>query len=183
MSQNQNPNLYRPLLANIPKNISLSSNVIPTSLQTNISTNYTKDGENKMIPLSWNLIQKATSYALFCVDLHKIAKTEDSNGKTIPWVHLYIPYIQTEKNLDFRRKSGIIGTNSFGNQGYDGPSPPPGSGRHKYVFYLLALRDMDKDTLQSEESRCRDLQSFIQNVVGNRDKILGYGELSFTYQR
>ncbi len=31
------------------------------------------------------------------------------------------------------------GTNSFGNQGYNGPAPPPGHGTHHYYFWVYAL--------------------------------------------
>lgn len=31
------------------------------------------------------------------------------------------------------------GTNDFGAQGYGGPAPPPGHGRHHYYFHLYAL--------------------------------------------
>jgi Raf kinase inhibitor-like YbhB/YbcL family protein len=33
----------------------------------------------------------------------------------------------------------LAGTNSFGNQGYNGPAPPPGHGRHHYYFWVYAL--------------------------------------------
>jgi len=36
------------------------------------------------------------------------------------------------------------GTNSFGNQGYNGPAPPPGHGSHHYYFWLYSL-DGDLD--------------------------------------
>jgi Raf kinase inhibitor-like YbhB/YbcL family protein len=31
------------------------------------------------------------------------------------------------------------GRNDFGNEGYNGPSPPAGHGRHHYYFWLYAL--------------------------------------------
>ncbi len=31
------------------------------------------------------------------------------------------------------------GTNDFGSEGYGGPGPPPGHGRHHYFFHLYAL--------------------------------------------
>lgn len=31
------------------------------------------------------------------------------------------------------------GLNSFGNQGYNGPAPPPGHGVHHYYFWVYAL--------------------------------------------
>ncbi len=34
---------------------------------------------------------------------------------------------------------GVQGRNSFGEIGYGGPCPPPGHGRHRYVFVLAAL--------------------------------------------
>jgi len=39
---------------------------------------------------------------------------------------------------------GATGANSFGNQGYNGPAPPPGHGTHHYYFWVYAL-DEDLD--------------------------------------
>jgi Raf kinase inhibitor-like YbhB/YbcL family protein len=39
---------------------------------------------------------------------------------------------------------GVSGTNSFGNQSYNGPAPPPGHGPHHYYFWVYAL-DSDVD--------------------------------------
>lgn len=35
----------------------------------------------------------------------------------------------------------IHGVNDMGNQGYNGPAPPPGHGGHHYYFWVYALRE------------------------------------------
>jgi Raf kinase inhibitor-like YbhB/YbcL family protein len=35
----------------------------------------------------------------------------------------------------------VEGVNDFGEEGYDGPQPPPGDQPHRYVFTLIALTD------------------------------------------
>ncbi len=132
-------------------------------------------GENMMIPLSWNHLENATSYALICIDLHTIAKG---------WVHLYIPYIHVTPKDKFNQSNilssqSIIGKNSFGEYGYGGPQPPNGSGKHQYVFYLFALKDLHVDP--SEKEKCRNVEDFITNVVKDEKKIIGRGTFTFYF--
>ena len=139
-------------------------------------------GENKMIHLAWDPVQGAASYALICVDLHPVAHK---------WVHLYVPHlavldgVRGNQNLDSAKS--VVGLNSFGKRGYGGPCPPPGSGEHKYVFYLFALKrilvgDGDKDgDKDEEENQCRNVEQFLQKF--GRDAVIGYGEFEAYYGR
>ena len=36
-------------------------------------------------------------------------------------------------------EGATAGQNSLGNQGYNGPAPPPGHGTHHYYFWIYAL--------------------------------------------
>jgi Raf kinase inhibitor-like YbhB/YbcL family protein len=64
----------------------------------------------------------------------------------------------------------VEGTNSFGNQGYGGPAPPDGHGRHHYYFWVYAL---DEDLgLESGLSR-RDLLERIEDHVIEQARVVG----------
>ena len=179
---NKNPNIYKNILQSIPKLDSL--NLQSNNLQNNgfIKDEYSKNGGNKMIPLSWFHINNPNiaSYALICVDLNTIAQE---------WVHLYIPKISISKssfnNTNLKKlnaSESIIGMNRFGTRGYTGPQPPSGSGKHKYVFYLFALNN--KATLQineNEKYECKNVAQFI-NMVGS-ENIIGYTTLSGNYEK
>jgi Raf kinase inhibitor-like YbhB/YbcL family protein len=163
-------------------NITITSSAIPNNNSTKeIDIKHTKStinsikGENMMIPLSWNHVENATSYALICIDLHPKAKK---------WVHLYIPYIHITPKNKFNQSNilssqSIIGKNSFNEYGYGGPQPPSGSGVHKYVFYLFALQNLTVDVSEKEE--CRNVEDFITNVVKDENKIVGRGIFTFYF--
>ncbi len=176
---NQNPNIYKNILENIPKLTSL--HLRSKVLQNNgfIPLEYTKYGGNVMFPLNWSHINdpNIASYALICVDLHKVANQ---------WVHLYIPKIGILKssfnhqNLQKLNVSeSIIGMNSFKERGYGGPRPPKGSGKHKYVFYLFALNNK-VNISENEKYECKNVAQFI-NMVKN-ENIIGYTTLSGFYE-
>ncbi len=176
---NNNPNIYKPLLQNISKlnnlNLRTSISLTQNELKPYIGT--------KMIPLFWDNIYEEYNdlgfYALICVDLHKVANQ---------WVHLYIPKIAFNKNsfnnknlLNLNVEETIIGKNTFGNRGYNGPQPPKGSGNHKYVFYLFALKkDANSKISINEREECKNVAQFIE-MVGSTN-IIGYTDLSFFYE-
>ena len=174
---NKNPNI----LSSIPTTpkLYLTSSVLKNN--GTIPFEYTKYASNIMIPLKWTIENKANtsqigSYALICIDLHKIANQ---------WVHLYIPKIAIEKESFNNRNllsssQSIIGINSFGERGYGGPRPPEGSGKHKYVFYLFAL-DKSVNIDSSEKDKCKNVVQFI-NMVG-KEHILSYATLSGFYEK
>ena len=66
------------------------------------------------------------------------------------------------------------GRNDFGDSGYRGPCPPPGHGRHRYVFRLFAL---DTEPELGAGAAKADLERAIEAHV------LTTAELVGTYER
>ncbi len=62
------------------------------------------------------------------------------------------------------------GTNSFGNQGYNGPAPPPGHGLHHYYFWVYAL---DADLELEPGLDRRELLSRIEDHVIEQARTVG----------
>jgi len=99
-----------------------------------IPPEYTAEGKDISPPLVWENIPEGTrSFALISDD------PDAANGMWVHWVLYNIPPTLTHideggKNLP---SSVVLGTNSFGNLGYNGPNPPQGV--HHYHFNLYAL--------------------------------------------
>jgi hypothetical protein len=97
-------------------------------------------GENRSPALAWSGAPKATQgFALTMFD-------SDANGGRgfWHWVVFHIP--SDAQSLPDGAGSGaglpsgaVQGQNDFGDAGYGGPCPPPGSGTHHYTFTLYAL--------------------------------------------
>ncbi len=128
-------------------------------------------GQNISPPLKWSGEPEGTrSFALLCVDPHPIARN---------WVHWMVINIpkdvhQLEEGASPRAmpKGAKELKNSFGFVGYGGPQPPPGTGKHPYVFTIYALSveklDLPEDT---------DLATFkkaIEPYVLAKGQITGY---------
>lgn len=119
-----------------------------------IPDEYTCDGDNISPPLNWTDPPKKTkSFALFCND------PDAPRGIWRHWALFDIPAHCTHL------ESGTIAEssqghreaiNDFGQQGYDGPCPPPGHGVHRYQFRLVAL-DMENLGLPPRP-KCLDLE-------------------------
>lgn len=96
---------------------------------------YTRDGGNVSPPLAWSGAPANTaSFRLTCVDT-------DAKG----FVHWHIEDIGPKAAKVSEGQvppNSTIEKNDFGNQKYDGPQPPAGSGPHHYVFSVQALDEM-----------------------------------------
>jgi Raf kinase inhibitor-like YbhB/YbcL family protein len=96
----------------------------------NIPAQYTCDGANVSLPLSWNGIPSGT------VELALVMDDPDARG-FVHWVLAGIPAAAgglAEGGLP----AGVSqGRNDFGRIGYGGPCPP--SGTHRYDLALYAL--------------------------------------------
>jgi Raf kinase inhibitor-like YbhB/YbcL family protein len=95
-------------------------------------------GKNLSLPFVWqNAPAETKSFALSIVDPHPVAKN---------WVHWLVINLPSQTNglaEAASRKAMPTGAaelrNSFGDSGYGGPQPPPGTGDHPYVVTLYAL--------------------------------------------
>jgi Raf kinase inhibitor-like YbhB/YbcL family protein len=117
-------------------------------------------GQNVSVPLSWSNAPAGTqSFALSVVDPHPVAHN---------WVHWLVIDIPKDASSLPEGASGhqmppgaVELKNSFGDLGYGGPQPPPGSGDHPYVFTLYAL-----SVPKVELSRNPSLAAFSQALEG-----------------
>lgn len=99
-------------------------------------------GENVSIPYEWGGVPERTvTFALLLVDRYPRANS---------WVHWLVTSLPPGNTLLTRGASGTDmppgareHVNSFGQVGYGGPQPPPGTGKHEYEAVLYAL---DTDT-------------------------------------
>ncbi|MBM3254609.1 MAG: YbhB/YbcL family Raf kinase inhibitor-like protein [Candidatus Omnitrophica bacterium] len=103
-----------------------------------IPLKHTYNNENLSPWLIWSDVPPGTrSFALICDDPDAPVKT---------WVHWVIFNIPEETrelkenlpNQEILDNGAIQGVNDFGEIGYSGPSPPPGT-VHRYIFKLYAL--------------------------------------------
>jgi Raf kinase inhibitor-like YbhB/YbcL family protein len=125
------------------------------------------EGENLSPPLSWSGVPDATrSIAVICED------PDAPSGTFVHWVGWGID--PQAGRLGEGESAPREGQNDFGNTGYDGPSPPPGHGRHRYYFRVYALDTEPK--LEPAASR-ETLGAAIEG------RVLAVGELMGTYER
>ena len=93
-----------------------------------------KDGEDQSPTLSWSGAPESTvAFALICHD----PDAPVPQGWT-HWVLYGIPASVTELESGAGGKY-VEGRNDYGDQGWGGPQPPPGHGRHHYYFWVYAL--------------------------------------------
>ena len=105
-----------------------------------IPERHTGDGEDVSPALEWSGAPEGTQS--FAVVMH------DPDAPLVDgfthWVAYKIPGDAT--GVPEGASDVVSGTNSFGNQGYNGPAPPPGHGPHHYYFWVYALdSDLDLD--------------------------------------
>lgn len=114
--------------------LSLSSPVAH-GVNTPLPMQYTCAGKNISPPLSWGGASKDTkSMALFMSD------PDAPSGTFYHWIIYNLPPTITAlpENMQTWPKGTIVGNNSWGNNKYQGPCPPPGQ-LHHYSFVIYAL--------------------------------------------
>ena len=129
-----------------------------------IPEKHTSNGEDVSPPLEWEGVPDGTqSFAVVCHDpdaplvdgfTHWVAYGIDGTAEGLP-----------EGVTDVTE-----GPNDAGNQGYNGPAPPPGHGPHHYYFWVYALRE-DPD-LEPGLSR-RELLDAIEDLVIEQARFVG----------
>ena len=141
--------------------------------QEMIPAKYTGDGQDVSPPLSWTGVpEDADSLALICHD------PDAPGGDWVHWVAYDMPADLKGLQEDFPQTEvvegkALQGVNDFGNSGYGGPTPPPGS-PHRYVFTLYAVDG--KTGLQPGATRDEVAAAIDGNVIAE-------GQLVGLYQR
>ena len=126
------------------------------------------DGEDLSPPLDWSGVPaEARSLALIVDD------PDAPSGTFTHWLAWGID--PAASGLDEDERAPVEGRNDFGATGYRGPCPPPGHGRHRYVFRLHALdRELDVPPGASRQ----ELEQAIVDA-----SVLAVVELVGTYER
>lgn len=158
---------------NKPKTITVYSPAFPYS--SKIPVKYTCDGQDISISIEWDnntLPEDTKSLVLVMYD------PDAPRGIFIHWIIYNIPPNITSIPEGLPRTPivkgiGIQGRNDFGEIGYGGPCPPPGS-THRYYIRLFAL-----DTVLDLKpgATFKELEKAISNHV------LAYGEFMGIYGR
>ena len=132
-----------------------------------IPTRHTCDGEDLSPPLRWATVPEAARSLALVVD-----DPDAPRGVFTHWVAWGLD--PAASGLSEGEAAPNEGTNDFGTVGYRGPCPPPGHGRHRYVFRLYAL---DRDLELESGTGKADLEQAIEGHV------LTTAELVGTYER
>lgn len=130
---------------------------------------HTTEGEDVAPALEWTGAPEGTRS--FAVVMH------DPDAPLVEgfthWVAYGIPGDAT--GLPEGGGDGLVeGVGSSGSQGYGGPAPPPGHGRHHYYFWVYAL---DEDVGLEPGLGRRDLLDRIEDHVIEQARVIG------TYER
>lgn len=116
-------------------------------------------GQNISIPLEWKNAPNGTkSFAILMDDPHPVAQN------WVHWMIINIPASQTKivEGTSGKLDKNIVEiNNSFGNIGYGGPQPPPGTGDHPYVTTIYAL-NVEKINISQTSSR----ETFLKAIEG-----------------
>jgi len=132
-----------------------------------IPVKYTGDGADVSPPLAWSFLPEGThSLALIVHD------PDAPSGDFTHWVAWNID--PDPGGLSEGAVAPAEGANGRGENGYMGPSPPPGNGKHRYFHELHAL-DSELD-IKSGASR-----EEIERALGGH--VLGTAQLVGTYER
>ena len=137
---------------------------------------YTGDGENLSPPVEWSDPPEGTkSFALVCDDLdaprgtwnHWLLWNLPPDGRKVPEGI-------AKEHAPATLGGGVQGRNSWPRLGYGGPTPPPGTGAHRYVFTLYAL-DRALDLAPGA-----DKTALVRKMEGH---VLAKASLTGTYSR
>jgi Raf kinase inhibitor-like YbhB/YbcL family protein len=94
---------------------------------------YAHDADNVSPELAWSAPPPgATELAILCEDL------DAPRGPFTHWVVAGIDPSATGVGEGELPPGAVAGANDFGETGWGGPQPPPGSGPHRYVFTVFA---------------------------------------------
>jgi Raf kinase inhibitor-like YbhB/YbcL family protein len=97
-----------------------------------IPSRYSCEGEDVSPPLRWSNVPEGTRSLAMIVD-----DPDAPGGVFTHWLAWGLE--PAAEGLGEGESAPREGRNDFGTRGYRGPCPPPGHGRHRYVFRLYAL--------------------------------------------
>jgi Raf kinase inhibitor-like YbhB/YbcL family protein len=132
-----------------------------------IPRRHTCEGEDVSPPLRWRNAPEGTRSLALVVD-----DPDAPGGIFTHWIAWGID--PTADGLGEGEPTPREGRNDFGTSGYRGPCPPPGHGRHRYVFRLYSL---GSDLELGARAGKHELEQAIQGHV------LTTAELVGTYER
>jgi Raf kinase inhibitor-like YbhB/YbcL family protein len=133
-----------------------------------IPERHTSDGEDVAPALRWSGAPDGTqAFAVVCHD----PDAPLVDGFT-HWVAYNIP--GDADGLPEGGEGATHGVNTPGNEGYNGPAPPPGHGPHHYYFWVYAL---DEDFELEPGLDRRTLLERIEDHVLAQQRVIG------TYER
>ena len=105
-----------------------------------IPAQHTGEGADVSPALAWNDAPEGTaSYAIICHDPDAPLVTNLGTYGFVHWVLYNIP--ANVNSLDEGTDQFTSGKSDFGKEGYGGPMPPNGHGKHQYYFWVLALNE------------------------------------------
>lgn len=90
------------------------------------------------------------------------------SGDFVHWLVFNIPSSSSIMKIDENFKTGINGRNDFGNNRYDGPSPP--SGTHRYFFKFYSL---DSSLSLVAGASKKDIEKAMQGHILAKGEIIG----------
>ena len=132
-----------------------------------IPSRYSCEGEDVSPPLRWTDVPEGTRSLALVVD-----DPDAPGGVFTHWIAWGLD--PTAGGLGEGEAAPGEGRNDFGTTGYRGPCPPPGHGRHRYVFRLYAL---DADLEVGVGAAKADVERAIEGHV------LTIAELVGTFER
>ncbi len=132
-----------------------------------IPERHTSDGEDVAPALEWSGVPEGTQ--ALAVVVH------DPDAPLVDGFTHWVAYGIDAEATGIPEDSGtaVQGTNSLGEQGYNGPAPPPGHGPHHYYFWVYAL-DEDLDLEPGLERRA--LLEKIEDHVIEQARVIGVYE-------
>jgi len=137
-----------------------------------IPSKHTGEGDDLSPPLAWSDAPEGTkSFAIVCHDPDAPLVKPGAYG-FVHWVLYGIP--GDARELPEGVGDHTAGQNDFGKQGYGGPMPPEGHGRHHYFFWLFAL---------DEAPALEPGLSLVELLERIEPHVLGMNRLVGTYER
>ena len=128
-----------------------------------IPDRHTCEGEDVSPPLGWRNVPEGTQSLALIVD-----DPDAPRGIFTHWVAWGLA--PAAGGIGEGESAPYEGANDFGSTGYRGPCPPPGHGRHRYVFRLYAL---DAEPELATGAAKAELEQAFEGHVLNMAELVG----------